>query len=101
MGVAAEPHPARLRLADAPPALVFFNNNWPLLSALFRAATRAMLRLARKQGVEVGIFCALHTYGRQLNQHPHIHLPVTCGGLDVKHGICRDLFFKKHAVEEI
>lgn len=79
----------------------FFNNHWPLLNQLFQAATRAMLRWARKQGVEVGIFCALHTYGRQLNQHPHIHVSVTRGGLDVKHGVWRDLFFKKHAVEEI
>lgn len=79
----------------------FFNNNWPLLNALFRAATRAMLRWARKQDVEVGIFCALHTYGRQLNQHPHIHLSVTRGGPDIRHGVWRDLFFKKHAVEEI
>nr|WP_321159960.1 transposase [Citrobacter koseri] len=79
----------------------FFNNNWPLLNALFSAATRAMLRCARKQCVEVGIFCALHTYGRQLNQHPHIHLSVTRGGLDIKHGVWLDLFFKKHAVEEI
>ena len=79
----------------------FFNNNWPLLNALFRAATSAMLRWARKQDVEVGIFCALHTYGRQLNQHPHIHLSVTRGGLDIRHGVWRDLFFKKHAVEEI
>ncbi|HFD7920429.1 TPA: transposase [Klebsiella variicola] len=51
--------------------------------------------------MEVGIFCALHTYGRQLNQHPHIHLFVTRGGLDIKHVDWRDLFFKKHAVEEI
>ncbi|ELZ8268677.1 transposase, partial [Salmonella enterica] len=35
------------------------------------------------------------------NQHPHIHLSVTRGGLDVKHGVWRSLFFKKHAVEEI
>ncbi|KLY25351.1 hypothetical protein SK92_05456 [Klebsiella oxytoca] len=47
----------------------FFNNNWTLLNALFRAATRAILRWVRKQDVEVGIFCALHTYGRQLNPH--------------------------------
>ena len=79
----------------------FFNSNWPLLNALFRAATRAMLRWARKQGVEVGIFCALHTYGRQLNQHPHVHVSVTRGGLDIRHGVWRDIFFKKHAVEEI
>ncbi|CAK9887179.1 MAG: hypothetical protein XXXJIFNMEKO3_LKCDNKCA_00127 (plasmid) [Candidatus Erwinia impunctatus] len=39
----------------------FFNNNWPLLNELFRCATRAMLKWARKQGMEVGIFCALHT----------------------------------------
>lgn len=60
-----------------------------------------MLRHARKLGVEVGIFCALHTYGRQLNQHPHIHVSITRGGLDVKHGVWRDLFFKKQQVEEI
>ena len=79
----------------------FLNNNWPLLNALFRAATSAMLWRVRKQGLEVAIFCALHTYGRQLNQHPHIHLSVTRGGLDIKHGIWRDIFFKKHAVEKI
>nr|WP_245166553.1 transposase [Candidatus Erwinia dacicola] len=62
----------------------FFSNNWPLLNNLFRCAT-----------------CALHTYGRQLNQPPHIHVSVTRGGLDVMHGIWRRLFFKKKAVEEI
>lgn len=45
---------------------------WPLLNDLFRCSTRAMQRWAPKQGIEVGIFCTLHTYGRQLNQHPHI-----------------------------
>jgi len=79
----------------------FFNNNWPLLNDLFRCATRAMLRWARQQGIEVGIFCAHHTYGRQLNQHPHIHVSVTRGGLDIKHGTWRPLFFKKKEVEQI
>jgi len=79
----------------------FFNGNWPLLNDFFSAATRAMLRWARKQGIEVGIFCALHTYGRQLNQHPHIHVSVTRGGLDSQHGGWRDIFFKKKDVEKI
>ncbi len=79
----------------------FFSNNWPLLNNLFRCATRALLRHARKLGIEVGIFCALHTYGRQLNQPPHIHVSVTRGSLDVMHGVWRRLFFKKKAVEEI
>nr|WP_273908581.1 transposase [Enterobacter bugandensis] len=48
-----------------------------------------MLRWARRQGVEVGIFCVLHTYGRPLNQHQHIHLSVTRGGLDIRHGVLR------------
>ncbi|WP_255211582.1 transposase [Serratia ficaria] len=65
----------------------FFNNNWTLLNALFR--------WANQQGIGVGIFCALHTYGRQLNQHPHLHVFVTRGGLDVKHHVWRQLFFKK------
>lgn len=77
----------------------FFNNNWHLLNVLFLAVTRAMLRWARKQSVEVGIFCALHAYGRQLNQYSHIHLSVL-DGLDIKYGVWRELFFKKHAVEE-
>nr|WP_233268292.1 transposase [Pantoea sp. BAV 3049] len=65
-----------------------FNNNCPLLNDLFRCATRAMLKWARRQGIE-------HTYGRQLNQHPHIHVSVTRGGLDVKHRTWRNLFLER------
>ncbi|BEM51267.1 hypothetical protein SME17J_47610 (plasmid) [Serratia marcescens] len=71
----------------------FFNNNRPLLNNLFRCA--------RRQGIGVGIFCALHTYGRRLNQHPHIHVSVTRGGLDDKHHVWRLLFFKEKEVEAI
>lgn len=60
-----------------------------------------MLRFARKMGIEIGIFCALHTYGRQLGQHPHIHLSITRGGLNIQHDGWRDIFFKKKKVEEI
>ncbi|MFP3029179.1 MAG: transposase [Arsenophonus sp.] len=30
---------------------------------------------------------ALHTYSRQLNQHPHLHLSVTNIELDIKDAI--------------
>lgn len=70
----------------------FFNNNWPLLNDLFRCATRAILRLAFKQDIGVGICCALHTSCRRLNQHPHIHVSVIRGGLNVMHGVWRRLF---------
>ncbi|TBL65532.1 transposase, partial [Hafnia paralvei] len=52
-----------------------------------------------KIGVEIGLFVALHTYGRQLNRHPHIHLSVTRGGLCLKHGVWRPIYFKKKVVE--
>nr|WP_072035175.1 transposase [Providencia rettgeri] len=52
-----------------------------MLNQLFRCVTRAILKHTRHQGSEISIFCALHTYGCQLNQHPHIHLSVTRGGL--------------------
>lgn len=52
-------------------------------------------------GTPQGIFCALHTYGRQRNQHPHIHVSVTRGVLDIKHHAWRQLFFQKKEVEQI
>lgn len=65
-----------------------------VIKRVFWLPLRAMLRWARKQGVKVGIFCALHTYSRLLNQHPRIHLSVTRGGLTVKHGVWRDIFLR-------
>ncbi|HGJ5875066.1 MULTISPECIES: transposase [Arsenophonus] len=34
----------------------------------------------------------MHTNGRQLNQHPHIHLSMTRGGLCRKHDVRRPGF---------
>lgn len=64
-----------------------FANNWTLLNPLFSCAANTLLKWAKKLGVEIGLFVALHTYGRQLNRHPHIHSSVTRGGLCLKHGI--------------
>lgn len=52
-----------------------FANNWSLLNPLFSRAANTLLRWAKKLSIEIGLFVALHTYGRQLNQHPHIHDP--------------------------
>lgn len=76
-----------------------FASNWPLLNHLFSCAARTLLKWAKKLGVEPGLFVALHTYGRQLNRHPHIHLSVTRGGLCLKHGVWRPIYFKKKVVE--
>ncbi|STH68587.1 putative IS1294 transposase [Escherichia coli] len=63
---------------------VFESNRW-LLNDVCRLAVENLLYAARKRGQEPGIFCAIHTYGRRLNWHPHVHVSVTCGGLN-KHG---------------
>ncbi|EMU70130.1 transposase family protein, partial [Escherichia coli MP021552.11] len=49
---------------------VFESNRW-LLNDVCRLAVENLLYAARKRGLEPGIFCAIHTYGRRLNWHPH------------------------------
>ncbi|HAY5306764.1 TPA: transposase, partial [Shigella flexneri] len=52
---------------------VFESNRW-LLNDVCRLAVENLLYAARKRGQEPGIFCAIHTYGRRLNWHPHVHV---------------------------
>ncbi|WP_080224002.1 IS91 family transposase [Pseudomonas syringae] len=66
--------------------LFFHNRHW--LDALCRLAVDNLLYAGQRRGVEVGVFCAIHTYGRRLNWHPHIHVSVTLGGID--DAGCRD-----------
>lgn len=75
-----------------------FANNWPLFNKLFACAANTLLRWAKKLDIEIGLFVALHTYRRQLNQHPHIHLSVNRGGLCLKHGAWRQIYFKNKIV---
>ncbi|MGP1947626.1 MAG: transposase [Arsenophonus sp. NC-PG7-MAG3] len=38
--------------------------------------------------MKIGIFCAFHTYGQQLNQHLSIHVFVnSVAGLDIKYPV--------------
>ena len=40
-----------------------------------------ILKVGKKQGVVVGVFTVLHTFGRSLIWNIHIHLSVTRGGI--------------------
>ncbi|CAM6662460.1 transposase [Escherichia coli] len=75
---------------------MFESNRW-LLNDVCRLVVENLLYAARKRGLEPGIFCAIHTYGRRLNWHPHVHVSVTCGGLN-KHGQWKKLSFLKDAM---
>jgi hypothetical protein len=62
-------------------------------AALFDAASGALKELAgnpRFLGVDLpGFFGVLHTWGRTLNFHPHIHFVVPGGGVDMNKGLWR------------
>lgn len=64
-------------------ALWAHNRAW-LADTLFQCARDSLLELcdeARFLGATPGIVMALHTWGRTLNAHPHVHCLVSGGGL--------------------
>jgi len=55
-----------------------------LFNILFAAASRTLRQLARDDkhlGAQIGFTAVLHTWGRNLLFHPHLHCVVTGGGL--------------------
>lgn len=64
--------------------LWMFNTAW-FTRALFASVQETVIELMRDDrfhGVVPGLLLTLHTWGRQLNLHPHIHGLITAGGLD-------------------
>jgi len=56
----------------------------PLLDLLFAAASQSLLQLAsdpKRLGGTLGVTAVVHTWGRNLIFHPHLHCIVTAGGL--------------------
>jgi len=52
---------------------------------LFQAATRTLIQIAddkKHLGGRIGLTAVLHSWGRNLMFHPHLHCVVTGGGLD-------------------
>ncbi len=65
-------------------ALWQFNRAW-FNQLLFDCARLSLLALCadpRHLGAIPGLLMALHTWGRTLSHHPHVHCLVTAGGLD-------------------
>ena len=72
-------------------ALWQYNQKW-FVSTFFNVVKSTLLDLMKDekhQGVEPGVLMAMHTWGRQLTLHPHIHCVVTAGGLKAN-GQCKD-----------
>lgn len=53
-----------------------------ILETLFNAAAETLLTFGRERfGGELGLSALLHTWGQQMNFHPHLHVIVTGGAL--------------------
>ncbi len=55
---------------------------YALLFATAAATLRTLARDPRQLGADVGFTAILHTWGQNLQFHPHLHCVVTGGGLD-------------------
>ena len=61
-----------------------YNQRW-FTHALFSSVSSVLQYLIQQRHVIApGLLLALHTWGRQLSLHPHIHCVVSAGGLDSK-----------------
>ena len=64
-------------------ALWQYNQKW-FVTTFFKVVRSTLMDLMKDekhQGVEPGVLMSMHTWGRQLTLHPHIHCVVTAGGL--------------------
>jgi hypothetical protein len=59
---------------------IFWLNRF-LFNLISAIAAGIIQEISAKKNVVVGIFTALHTFGRDLKRNVHIHLSVTCGAL--------------------
>ncbi|SPY46034.1 Putative transposase [Photobacterium damselae] len=60
----------------------------------------SILSFAKKRGIEIGLFCVVHTFGRQLNWNVHFHLSVTRGGINHKTKRWGNIYFNAAMVEQ-
>ena len=62
-------------------AQIALGNQKVIYSILFRSVAATLLKVSKNHfGAEIGFLAILHTWGQNLNYHPHIHCIVTGGG---------------------
>ena len=66
---------------------IIYSNQQLLYDALYHSASATINELtadSKHLGARVGYICVLHTWGSEMNYHPHIHVILLGGGLSVK-----------------
>lgn len=55
-----------------------------LREAMFRAGADTVLSWFKERSVLPAVISAFHNHGRDVKHHPHLHMVVSCGGLNLK-----------------
>ena len=66
---------------------LIYCNQKLLYDALYHSVSSTINELAEDEkylGAKVGYICILHTWGSEMNFHPHIHVILLGGGLTAK-----------------
>ena len=66
---------------------LIYSNQQLLYDALYHAVSATINELTADNkylGAKVGYICVLHTWGSEMNYHPHIHVILLGGGLSAK-----------------
>jgi hypothetical protein len=80
-------------------AAIAYQNQQQVYSILFRATAETLRTIAidpQHLGANIGFFAVLHTWGQNLQHHPHLHCVVPGGGLSpdrTRWVACRPGFF--------
>ena len=64
--------------------VLYLQNRGGFCDALFRAAWGTLDAFGAKEDVKLGALAVLHTWGRDLSVHPHVHVICPPGGLNLK-----------------
>ena len=75
-----------------------FDLNRALINDLPRLTYKVVQSLCREKKITLAVFVAIHTFGRDLQWHPHIHLSTTRGGLSFDEKKWKTFYFKKKAL---
>jgi len=79
----------------------FFWLNRRLLKKIAKIAANCLKSIAKKKGLIIGIFIAIHTFGRDLKRNVHIHLSTTTGGLTQDLQKWKNIFFHQATLMRI
>lgn len=55
-----------------------------LLNSLFAASSKTVLSFCKERRFLPAIISSLHSFGKDLKDNPHIHMPISSAGIDLK-----------------